>query len=473
MNERTARVVSRALVFGLMAAFITALYVAIVVGVGWVVGTRGQTNLGLSVVATAVVAVAFQPVRRRAQRFANRLVYGHRATPYEILSRFSENVAGTYATEEVLPRMGRVLAEGTGAAHAEVWLRVEDTLRLSASWPEGEGEGIAVLPFSGGEFPAIPSADRVVPIHDHDELLGALAVTKPPGEPFNPAEEELLSDLASQAGLVLRNVRLTAELQAHVDEISRQAQELRASSQRIVAAQDAERRRLERNIHDGAQQHLVALAVRLRMAASAAAKDPEKAARMLEELRNQAAEGLETLGDLARGIYPPVLADQGLIAAIRAQTEKLPMRVDVEAGDLRRYSLETEAAVYFCCLEALQNVAKYAEASRTVVRLDEKDGVLTFTVADDGAGFDPTAGPKGSGLQNITDRVEALGGTLAIESEPGRGTRVTGRIPIEAAQKDEGEGFSATSGRSGQATEPVAAAHASISRSGPNDDLGM
>jgi len=376
--------------------------------------------------------VAFQPVRQRAQRLANRLVYGHRATPYEILARFSENVAGMYATEDVLPRMGRVLAEGTGAAHAEVWLRVENTLRLSASWPEGDGTGPRMLPLSGGEVPAIPSADRVVPVLHHDELLGALAVTKPPGEPFNPAEEELLSDLASQAGLVLRNVRLTAELEAHVDEISRQAQELRASRQRIVAAQDAERRRLERNIHDGAQQHLVALAVRLRMAASMALKDPIKAAPMLDELQAQATEALETLRDLARGIYPPVLAEQGLVAALLARTGNLPTRVDVEAGELGRYPLETEAAVYFCCLEALQNVAKYAHASNAVVRLSGLDGLLTFAVTDDGEGFDPKRTSLGTGVQGMIDRLDALGGSLEVHSEPGKGTTITGHIPTRA-----------------------------------------
>jgi signal transduction histidine kinase len=470
MNERAGRFINRALVFAELAAFITAVYVAIVVGIGWGAGTHGRLNLGLSIVATAVVAVAFHPVRQRAQRLANRLVYGHRATPYEILSRFSENVAGTYSTQDVLPRMGRVLADGTGAAQADVWLRVENTLRLSASWPEGERTGPTVLPLSGGDVPAIPSAGRVVPVLHHDELLGALAVTKPPGEVFNPAEEELLSDLASQAGLVLRNVRLTAELQAHVDEISRQAQELRASRQRIVAAQDAERRRLERNIHDGAQQHLVALAVRLRMATSMAAKDPPRAAPMLDELQAQATDALETLRDLARGIYPPVLAEQGLAAALLARTGNLPMQVEVEAVELGRYPLETEAAAYFCCLEALQNVAKYAEASRTVVRVEENEGALTFSVTDDGKGFDRGAGPSGSGLQNMKDRVEALGGSLQIESAPGRGTRVTGRIPVDALEKVTA---SAAGDGAGQAGEPFASAHAPASRSGPNDDLGM
>jgi signal transduction histidine kinase len=302
-------------------------------------------------------------------------------------------------------------------------------------------------------------------VHHHEELLGALAVSKPLGEEFNPAEAKLLADLASQAGLVLRNVGLTAELQSHVEEISRQATELRASRQRIVAAQDAERRSLERNIHDGAQQHLVALAVRLRMATTLATQDPERAKSMLEDLQAQAAEALETLRDLARGIYPPVLADQGLAAALTSQAAKFPMNVDVKADLPRRYPQELEAAAYFCCLEALQNVAKYADATRTEVKLEELDGILCFTVTDDGSGFDAASGRKGSGLQNMTDRLEALGGVVRIDSSPGRGTTVTGRIPVPVTET--------ASAASGQSHEPVAAAQASASRSGPNDDLGM
>jgi signal transduction histidine kinase len=470
MNERLAKFVDRTLLFGVLAAFITSVYVAIVVGIGWLVHTRGKPNLGLSIIATAVVAAAFRPVSERAQKLVNRFVYGQRATPYEFLSRFSENVAGTYATEEVLIRMARVLADGTGAARADIWLRVENELRLSASWPHA-GSAVAPVPLSGNEIPVIPSGGPVVLVRHHGELLGALAVAKPAGEAFNPAEEKLLSDLASQADLVLRNVRLTAELQTRVDQVTRQARELRASRQRIVAAQDDERRRLERNIHDGAQQHLVALAVRLRMATSAATKDPEAAMGMLHELEEQAADALETLRDLARGIYPPVLSDQGLAAALTAQAVKFPMRVDVLSGALRRHSPELEAAVYFCCLEALQNVAKYAGADRTVVRLHEEDGVLSFSVVDDGAGYDALRVPTGSGLQNMTDRIEALGGSLRIASTPGRGTSVTGRVPVGANEVGDHAPPPASAGGDGQ--EGLAAVQASARRSGPNEDLGM
>jgi len=204
-----------------------------------------------------------------------------------------------------------------------------------------------------------------------------------------------------------------------------------------VAAQDEERRKLERNIHDGAQQQLVALAVRLKLAETVARKKAPEVAEMLEGIRGETTQALENLRDLARGVYPPLLADQGLAAALGAQARKVTFPVEVEPNGISRYPQEVEAAVYFCVLEALQNAAKYAEASRAVVRLRRDDGDLAFEVEDDGNGFDPEATPRGSGLQNMVDRVEALGGSLEVTSEVGTGTTIAGQIPAlltEAAE---------------------------------------
>jgi signal transduction histidine kinase len=228
-----------------------------------------------------------------------------------------------------------------------------------------------------------------------------------------------VDDLAAQAGAVVRNVRLI--------------EELRASRQRLVAAQDEERRRIERNIHDGAQQQLVALSVKLRLLEQVAAKDPTKANELASQLQTDATEALDDLRDLARGIYPPLLADRGLAAAIEAQARKSPLPVTVASDGTGRYSQDIEAAVYFCCLEALQNVAKYAEATHAEVRLSAVDGSLSFEVIDDGRGFDPDVA-RGSGLQGMSDRLDALGGTLAIISRPGAGTSVVGRIPLGRRQ---------------------------------------
>ena len=253
--------------------------------------------------------------------------------------------------------------------------------------------------------------------------MGALSVTQRRDSGLTPVEEQLLADLAHQAGLVLRNLSLTAALMERVEE-------LRASRVRLVTAQDTARRRLERNLHDGAQQHLVALKVKIGLAKSLARGDPARLEALLAELGSDADEALETLRDLARGIYPPLLADKGLPTALQAQLRKTGMQVELTADGVGRYRQEVEGAVYFCCLEALQNVSKYARAERVSLRLDDSGGTLTFAVEDDGAGFDADHVQRGAGLQNMIDRVEALGGTVAVASTPGQGTMVSGRVPL-------------------------------------------
>jgi signal transduction histidine kinase len=409
-------VISKTVIYGLLAAFVTIVYVAVVVGIGALVGSRG--NLLLSILATAVIALAFQPVRQWARHLANRLVYGKRATPYEVLSELAHGVGGNYSADDVLPRMASIVGQGTGAARAEVWLRVGRELRPAASWPEDESAGKEPMRLVAGDLPPIPGAARAIPVEHQGELLGALAMSMPRGEAFTPTNEKLVRDVASQAGLVLRNVRLI--------------EELRASRQRLVAAQDAERRRLERDIHDGAQQQLVALSVKMKLLKTVTEKDPRRAMELVDQLRGESQEALENLRDLARGIYPPLLADRGLAEALTAQARKAPVPVEVRPNGLGRYPQEVEATAYFCVLEALQNTAKYADASRAVVRLTERDAHLTFSVFDDGRGFDVASTRRGAGLQNMVDRVEAVGGSLEITSTPGRGTTVTGRVPISA-----------------------------------------
>ena len=398
-------VIRKTVVLGTIAVFITSVYMALVVGPILLIGSGGgsRESVVLSALAAAVVAVAFQPVRQRANRFADRLVYGKRATPYEVLSKFSGRVGEAYAADDVLPRMAQVLAGGTGAEEAAVWLQVGGELRPTAVWPVGASVPTELPP------------DAVEVLHQGD-LLGALSVAMPPSDPMDPVKRKLVEDLASQAGLVLRNVRLI--------------EELRASRQRLVSAQDEERRKIERNIHDGAQQQLVALAVKLRLAETlATGEGAEKTAATLKQLQSDAGTALEDLRDLARGIFPPLLADKGLPDAIAAQARKSPVPVDVDADNVGRYPQEVEAAVYFCSLEALQNVAKYAHASRASIKLTQINGSLTFEVADDGDGFDPTTTGYGTGLQGMADRLDAIGGTLIVRSEPGYGTSVTGRAP--------------------------------------------
>jgi signal transduction histidine kinase len=413
-------IINKALVYGGLAAVITVLYVLVVINIGALVG--GSQRLWLSLLTTAVIALAFQPLRDRAQRLANRLVYGRRATPYEALSQFSEHLSETFSHEDVLDRMARILAQGTGAQRSEVWVRAGQRLILASSSPPA-AEPPTPLVMQNGTLPDM-QRDMIVPVSHGGELLGALAVDKKRGETVNAVEQKLVTDLAGQAGLVLKNAGLNRELLARLDD-------LRASRQRLVTAQDEERRRIERNLHDGAQQHLIALKMKVGLAEGLA--EPESKTRpILAQLKHDADEAIDNLRELARGIYPPLLASDGLGAALSGQARRFTVPVELELANVPRQPREVEGAVYFCCLEALQNVAKYAEASCVKLRVWTQDSTLAFQVKDDGKGFDPATAVRSSGLQNMRDRLEALGGSLLVRSAPASGTTVEGRVPIHS-----------------------------------------
>jgi signal transduction histidine kinase len=405
-------VISKAVLYACLAGFVTAVYVGLVAGVGTVVG--GQSRPLLLAAAAAAVAVAFQPVRLRAERLANRVVYGRRATPYQVLSEFARRIGGAYASDEVLPHMARVVAAGTGAEQVVVWLRMGGELVPEASVGSAPGPAPAPLPVSdGGEVPPVPGGDVAVPVVHGGELLGAVSLRMPRGEALRPAGRQLVADVASQAGPVLANAGLV--------------EDLRTSRLRLVTAQDEERRRLERDIHDGAQQDLVALAIKLGLVEEAVGDD--SAREMLGQLRTDVAGALANLRDLARGIYPALLADHGLAAALRAPANRSPVPVMIEADRIGRFSQDAEAAVYFCCLEALQNTAKHSGAASARVCLQARGGTLRFTVSDDGVGYDTRTTPPGSGMRNMADRLAALGGGLEIRGAPGLGTTITGHVP--------------------------------------------
>jgi signal transduction histidine kinase len=406
-------VINKTLVYGSLAAFITAVYVGIVVGIGTAVGSK--RNLALSILATALVAVGFQPVRERVQRLANRLVYGKRATPYEVLSEFSGGMAHSVATEELLPRMARMVADGTGAAHVDVWLRVGSDLVREVSWPDSAEAAPADPPVVQDDEVIVQGTDEAVAVRHQGELLGVIGVTKAPGDAFTSAESKLLEGLASQAGLVLRNVRLI--------------EELRTSRQRLVSAQDEERRRLERDLHDGAQQRLVAIALVLRLARHDLGSDGEpKVGEMIDRAAEQLALALKELRELARGIHPAILTERGLGPALRSLAERSTVPATVEAMLDGRLPPAAEATAYFVVSEALANVGKYSKATAVAVRADQVGGVLTVEVADDGVGGADAS--RGSGLRGLADRVAVVDGALQVESPSGGGTRLTVRIPV-------------------------------------------
>jgi signal transduction histidine kinase len=401
-------IISRALTYGALAVLATVLYVALVLGVGTLLGRTAGTNLVLSIVATALVAVAFQPLRQWLQASANHFVYGRRQAPYESLAGFTRQLAGTYVIEQALPRMVDALAEGLRCRATAVLLAEGPVARPAARWPHE-----APLPND--------PPDHVVEVWHQGQQHGSLAVWTHGGEKLSPNEKRLLADLAVQAGLVLHNARLSAELERRLDE-------LRASRLRLVSAQDQERRRVERDLHDGAQHDLVALRMKLGLAEGVARTSSAQLAAVLSELRDDTAATLENIRRLSRGLYPPLLESQGLAAALTAHARRLSVPVQVNACK-RRFPYDIETAVYFCCVEALQNAAKHSCADRAWISLDQIDGQLHFEIGDDGRGFDFATPSRGSGLQNIRDRVDALEGTLQIHSGA-EGTRIEGSIPI-------------------------------------------
>jgi signal transduction histidine kinase len=361
-------------------------------------------NSAFTLVGGVLLGLLAIPLVRVARRTANRIVYGARATSYEVLTEFSERVGDAYAAEDVLPRMVQVLGMGLGADSAAVWFLTGGELHPAAVWPQG----------------ADPPREHLLDVADRGERLGAISVAMPVTDPLGSGGERLMRDLASQAGLVLRNVRLI--------------EELRSSRRRLVTAQDDERRKIERNLHDGAQQQLVALAVQLKLARTMVDRDPAKAGQLLDTLQRSATNALEDLRDLARGIYPPLLADKGLAVALEAQARKALVPVTIDADGVGRFPADVESAVYFSCLEALQNVAKYADAATARITLSDGSGELRFEIRDDGRGFDAMAMSFGTGLQGIADRLAALGGELVVTSAPGDGTAVAGRLPIGGRQ---------------------------------------
>ena len=405
-------VVKKALVAGALVVLAIAVYAAAVALVGLM--TADNQSTGTLFVVALLLGIAFRPVMRVGRRIADRIVYGRRATPYEVLTEFSERMGTSYATEDVLPRMAQVLGEGAGAEVARVWLRADRELRQASVWPVNAGT-ISNIDVRRDAVAGVPG-ETTVEERDRGELLGALSERKAAADPMNPAKEKLERDPAAQEGLVLRNVGLV--------------EDLRASRQRLVAAQDEERRRLERNIHDGAQQQLVALAVKARLARQLTDRDPSKASELLGQIEAETQTALGDLRDLARGIYPPLLADRGLVAALEAQSRKASIEVAVESEGVGRYDEDVEATVYFCALEALQNVAKYAGTGRAILRLAQSNGSLTFAAIDQGAGFDPAAVPAGGGLQGMADRLAAVGVSLDVSSSAGAGTTVAGRVSL-------------------------------------------
>ncbi|MGI9605774.1 MAG: sensor histidine kinase [Acidimicrobiales bacterium] len=412
-------VISKTVTYVSLAAIIATVYVGLVVGVSGVVG--GGSAFGLPIVASVLIAMAFQPVRRRLERWANRLVYGERATPYEVLVGFSMRSA-ELSDEELIAVIPQLIVDGTGVEMAAVWTRTDDGFRTAAAWPADT----AMRFVAGADDFVDPEADHSVPVFHDGEMLGGISLVKPVGESVTSIDEGLLSDLASGMGLAVRNARLTGQLRTQVAE-------LEASRERVLAAADEARRTFENDLDAGPQQDLVAVKVKLgpaRMLAERAGA--EKASALLAQLEHDAGAAIKAVRDFAGGIYPPLLEAEGLAVAMAQQLHAAAIPVSITAEGVARYPREVEAAVYFSVLEALQNTAKYAQATEASVTIEATDRSLTFEVRDDGRGFDAEAVAGGAGLTGMADRLDTVGGTLRIESTPGKGTVVEGSLPVQA-----------------------------------------
>ena len=402
-------VINKSLVVGAMVLMITVGYVVVVVGVG---ALLPRSDPLLSLVATAVVALLFEPVRRRAQRLADRLVYGHRATPYEALAQLSAQLP--QAPEGLLGGIAATVAKAVGATDVVVWLGDEREMVPAATWPDRAGENTATQAVALADL-GIGPRTHLRPVVHRGRVLGAITVTKQAGESLSRAERQLLDDLVAQTGLVIDH--------------QAQAAGLEAAARRIVTATDAARRKIERDLHDGVQQRLVTLGLELGgLAEGAAVAGNSDLAARAESARRQLLEATAELREMARGLHPSVLTQDGLEPALANLADRSPIPVRLRVSVAGRQSAEVEATVYFLISEGVTNAARHSGASLVeVVAKRDRDG-LRVEVADDGVGgADPVAG---SGLQGMVDRLAALGARLEMESPLGGGTRLRTVIPV-------------------------------------------
>jgi len=370
----------------------------------------------------AGAALLFQPMQRRLERIADRWVFGARLDGYRVLARFGAALESAPSPADLLTAMAEAVREGLTLT----WVRVG----LDSPDPP-HAEGIARLP---GAEPAEPAL--VVPITEGGVVLGRIECGPRPDGPLLDEDRRLLQQLAGQAATAVRNVHLAAELTARLAVIRRQADDLAASRARIVTAQDAERRRIQRNLHDGVQQEIVVLAAKLAMARQRLRRGDASADDLLAEVQADVTALLNEVREFAHAIHPPVLADQGLLEALEAQAARLPLGVVIETdGTLRgvHYPQQVEATAWYVLSEALTNVVKHAGAEQVRVRLARPDGRLTVEVRDDGAGFDPGTA-RGLGLTGLADRISTVDGRLRVESTPGHGTTVRAEIPLPEGQ---------------------------------------
>jgi len=450
---RIDRILAHTVSLAGLTCVVAAVYLVVVAGLGSTPSRGERSLLVLSMISAAVAAILYGPARQRLTLYANRLVYGEREAPDAVLRTFGSRLSRAIPMDELLLQVAESLRKTLALSSAEVWTGSGGHLTRSISVPDVPSTDLTLSPeeeavvaragVTGTAWLSVwmpgvvagreSSLLRVAPTTHSGRVLGLIVAVRPPGgDQFTADDDVVLTELARQVGLALHNVELDSALQKSLEDLRLQAEQLQESRARIVAASDAARRQIERNLHDGAQQHLVALAVNVRLARRLAETDPQGSLEILDQLGESLQNAVQELRALAHGIYPPLLADRGIEEALRGAAGRAALPTQVEAAGLRRYSPEMEAAVYFCCLEALQNAGKHAGPDASaIIKVWEEPGSLRFEVSDDGAGFDARgAKGKGAGFVNMGDRVGAMGGTVQVNSAPGQGTSLSGRIPL-------------------------------------------
>lgn len=410
-------VLRRSLAYGSLWLVIALAYV----GAASAVGLAGSQLLPLTlvVVLTVIATVAFQPARRLLERLADRAVFGRRLEGYDLVGQLGTTLEHSVDRRDLPAVIAEAVRSGLRLSWARVILQVraDDDVRRQIVADSGAVGG--------------PVAHTVSLTYGGDEV-GTIECGTKLGGALSPEDLKVLSTLARQASLALHNTRLQAELQARLDDIRRQADELKASRARIVRATEDERRRIERDLHDGAQQQIIALMAKLQLARNHAVRDAARTDAILTELQTEAAVLHDDLLELARGIHPSVLSDRGLVEAIQSRAERLPLAVTLIADPpLRdvRFTDQIEGAAYYVASEALTNVLKHGHTERALIRLCYTDGSLRVIISDEGRGMNGTPARR-SGLANMADRLEALGGTLTVASPPEGGTRVVAELPV-------------------------------------------
>jgi signal transduction histidine kinase len=439
---------------GALAVIVVVVFGLVVLGIGNVPTSRQWTLLGFAALAAGAVAIAYARLRGRVTAWAEGVSRRSESVPDDAVRVFSRRVSSGLPADELLPVLVESLRTGLGLTAAEVWIHATGVLDLALADPPRQWQAVSTRPAEEAValragvvgrswlelwLPALVAGRgdvhlRAVPMMHGGELIGLLVVERDASRPpFAAEDEKTLALLARQAALAFRSVRLDSALEASLQELRGYAEALRESRARVVAAGDAERRRIERDLHDGAQQHLLGVAVNLRVARELAASNPARADAILAELSREVHAALDELRDLAHGIYPPLLAERGLPDAVRGALARTHARGTVSADGIGRYTPSIESTAYFCCVEGIQNAAKHAPGSRVLVRFWCENDALLFEIRDDGPGFSPGGAAERAGMTNMRDRIGALGGTLRVDADPGTGTRVTGALPLVSA----------------------------------------